>query len=54
MQEHWTILKEKDGPMLLHGLQEMNGRVIHLPASRSQQPDRERLEERVRAFRAAG
>jgi len=48
------ILKEKDGPMLLHGLQAMNGRVIQLPSSRAQHPDRDRLEERLRAFRAAG
>ena len=44
------ILKEVDGPMLKYGIQEMHGRLIRLPISPSNQPDRERLSERFLAF----
>lgn len=45
----------RDGPMLLHGLQEMQGTHLVLPRERGARPDRERLEERWEAFlRAAG
>lgn len=37
------VLEEIDGPMLRHGLQEMHGRTITLPARRTDQPDREFL-----------
>jgi putative restriction endonuclease len=47
------ILGEEDGPMLLHGLQELNQKVIHLPVLRSHRPDRDRLEERYRLFKRA-
>jgi putative restriction endonuclease len=49
-----AVLLEHDGPMLKHGLQEMNGSVITVPQQRSLQPDPARLEERYAEFRAAG
>jgi putative restriction endonuclease len=49
------VLEEIDGPMLRHGLQDMNGQpVMVLPRARPAQPDRERLEERYAEFEAAG
>jgi putative restriction endonuclease len=47
------LLEEVDGPMLKHGLQEMHGVTIHLPNSRRQQPDRDRLARRYERFRAS-
>jgi putative restriction endonuclease len=47
------LLKKVDGPMLRHGLQELNGRQIHLPRRRSERPQRELLEQRYERFRAA-
>jgi putative restriction endonuclease len=44
------ILKEIDGPMLLHGLQEMAGVRLVRPRSRAARPDPERLEERYEEF----
>jgi putative restriction endonuclease len=49
-----TLLDEIDGPMLRHGLQEMNEVTIIVPRARDAQPDRVRLEERYEEFRAAG
>lgn len=40
------LLEEIDGPMLRHGLQDMHGREIRLPANRNARPDRDRLAER--------
>ncbi|MDQ1289646.1 MAG: putative restriction endonuclease [Actinomycetota bacterium] len=37
------LLDEVDGPMLKHGLQEMHGQSLHLPAARRDWPDRDRL-----------
>lgn len=48
------VLDEVDGPMLLHGLQEMHGVQIQVPKQPQARPDRERLEERYEEFRAAG
>ena len=48
------ILREIDGPMLRHGLQEMAGRRLTTPRARILQPDPSRLEERYAEFRAAG
>jgi putative restriction endonuclease len=45
------ILREKDGPMLVHGLQ---GSRILIPARRDLQPDRDFLAERYEIFRKAG
>ena len=48
------IRDERDGPMLLHGLQEMDGTHILVPSTRAAQPDRSRLEERYEEFLSAG
>ena len=48
------VLAEIDGPMLRHGLQEMAGISLLVPAARRERPDRERLEERYEEFRRAG
>jgi putative restriction endonuclease len=47
------VLREVDGPMLRHGLQEMHGTTISLPRSRADRPDPSRIEERYALFRAA-
>lgn len=44
------ILEEKDGPMLRHGLQEINDRKIIVPRQFSQRPDPERLKQRFTSF----
>lgn len=43
----------RDGPMLLHGLQEMQGTKLVVPRRADARPDRERLEERWEEFRRA-
>ncbi|MDA8347072.1 MAG: HNH endonuclease [Thermaerobacter sp.] len=48
------IRDERDGPMLLHGLQEMDGTRLLVPSVRSVQPDHSRLEERYEEFLSAG
>lgn len=48
------ILDEIDGPMLKHGLQEMNGRPLTLPLHRADHPNPAAIEERYEHFRAAG
>ncbi len=47
------VLAEIDGPMLRHGLQEMNGTTIVLPRYARDRPDPDRLRERYEEFRAA-
>ena len=47
------ILKEKDGPMLKHGLQGLHDTRIILPQDNSLKPDPERLEKRYALFRKA-
>jgi putative restriction endonuclease len=47
------LMEEIDGPMLRHGLQEMNGRPLELPGRRVDWPDRDRLSVRFDAFREA-
>ncbi|MCY7298681.1 MAG: HNH endonuclease, partial [Ilumatobacteraceae bacterium] len=47
------LLADRDGPMLLHGLQEMDGRALTVPSQRALRPDREFLAERFDGFRAA-
>lgn len=44
----------RDGPMLLHGIQEMDGVRIAIPAARAARPDPAALQERADAFCAAG
>lgn len=48
------LMEEVDGPMLLHGLQKMDGRALTLPAKRTDRPAKERLAERFEEFRATG
>lgn len=40
VQVRSDVLEEIDGPMLKHGIQEMHGRVLTLPARRADAPDR--------------
>jgi putative restriction endonuclease len=47
------ILDEKDGPMLRYGLQEVAGVKLFVPASSTQRPRADFLEERYRLFRGA-
>jgi putative restriction endonuclease len=44
------LMTEVDGPMLLHGLQEMNGRSLALPTRRFEHPSKDRLAERFDEF----
>lgn len=48
------VLAEVDGPMLRHGLQEMEGTRLIVPRSRYDHPDSARLAERYEEFRRAG
>ena len=49
------ILEEIDGPMLRHGLQDLQGnKLLVVPSRRIQHPDREALAERYELFRSAG
>jgi putative restriction endonuclease len=48
-----SILTEVDGPMLVVGLQEIEGQLIQLPHRPEQRPDPDRLEKRLAAFREA-
>jgi putative restriction endonuclease len=48
------ILEETDGPVLLHGLQEIQGQVLHTPRPEDFKPDKERLGIRYQEFRDAG
>jgi len=47
------VMKEKDGPMLIHGLQEMNERKIVVPNRSQWLPDPSLLERRYDEFKAA-
>ena len=46
------LLEETDGPMVLHGLQEMHDRDLVVPRARSERPDPERLAIRYNVFLA--
>lgn len=48
------VLNEVDGPMLVHGLQGFQDKMLHVPASPRQRPDRDFLAERFELFRNAG
>ncbi|WP_370614436.1 HNH endonuclease [Mumia qirimensis] len=48
------LLEERDGPMLKHGLQEMDRTPLQLPERRTEKPDRDRLARRFAGFGAAG
>lgn len=47
------VLREHDGPMLRHGLQEISGKKILVPRRAAHRPNPEFLEERFTRFRAA-
>jgi putative restriction endonuclease len=47
------LMDEIDGPMLRHGLQEMDGRAINLPKRQADRPSKDRLAERFDEFNAA-
>jgi len=47
------LMKEVDGPMLRHGLQEMDGRPIDLPKRQADRPSKDRLAERFDQFKTA-
>jgi putative restriction endonuclease len=47
------ILKEEDGPTLMHGIQGLHGSRIVLPRRAALQPGRELLERRYEKFRSA-
>lgn len=48
------LLAEKDGPMLKHGIQEMNGRKLLLPSNEMDRPNVNSLEFRYTQFLIAG
>jgi len=48
------VLEEEDGPMLVHGLQDLHSQRILLPRLSRLRPDPERLASRYERFRAAG
>jgi putative restriction endonuclease len=45
------VLDEKDGPMLIHGLQGFHRASLLVPRRRAAQPNRQSLEERYALFR---
>jgi putative restriction endonuclease len=47
------VLKEEDGPMLIHGLQTLEGKSIILPRKRQSYPDQALLDKRFEIFRNA-
>lgn len=49
-----ALLAEKDGPMLKHGIQEMNGRKLFLPSRAQDQPNTGALDFRFNQFLMAG
>lgn len=48
------VLAEIDGPMLLHGLQELHNTKLTIPRSDTLRPSVDRVEERYELFRRAG
>ncbi|SEP88204.1 putative restriction endonuclease [Mycobacterium sp. 88mf] len=48
------LMEEEDGPMLRHGLQEMDGRPLLVPTRNAHRPSKIRLAERFDEFRNAG
>ncbi|MFE3230089.1 HNH endonuclease [Nocardia sp. NPDC059228] len=48
-----ALLEEVDGPMLRHGLQEMHGRSLLIPAKRQERPSADRLAIRFEEFERA-
>ncbi len=48
------VRRERDGPMLQHGIQSVHGEPLHLPRRAVDRPNPAHLEERFEEFRAAG
>ncbi|HSF27179.1 MAG TPA: HNH endonuclease [Actinomycetes bacterium] len=48
-----SLLEERDGPMLLHGLQEVHGHTIEVPHAKAERPDPTLLDARHRVFLAS-
>ncbi|MGH7151676.1 MAG: HNH endonuclease [Planctomycetota bacterium] len=48
------VLREEDGPVLVHGLQKAHGERILVPREPPLHPDRDRLAERYEGFKKAG
>ncbi len=48
-----AVLREKDGPMLVHGLQGFHERKLHVPTSAALRPGSDYLEVRYKIFRSA-
>ena len=48
------LLAERDGPVLKHGIQEMNGRTIAIPQKVVDRPDPSWLDVRFEQFKSAG
>ena len=48
------VRKEKDGPMLIHGLQGLHSNKVVAPRKVGLAPDKELLEQRFQLFRDAG
>jgi len=44
------LMREVDGPMLKHGIQDMDGTSLYLPKQRNQQPSKEGLSTRFEQF----
>jgi putative restriction endonuclease len=53
IEVHPRILRAKDGPMLLHGLQQVHGEQLLEPRRADEKPDRELLRGRYHEFRLA-
>ena len=47
------LMAEKDGPMLKHGIQEMNGRMLMLPSNETERPNIAALDYRYMQFLSA-
>ncbi len=45
------VLKESDGPMLKHGIQELHNKMLLLPSNSKNWPDQGRLEKRFSLFK---
>ena len=48
------VLHESDGPMLVHGLQGFQGKLIRVPGHAHLRPNRDFLAERYELFSRAG
>jgi putative restriction endonuclease len=53
VEVHPRVLRERDGPMLRHGLQGLHHASIVVPSARRDRPDPDRLKERYKSFQSA-